>query len=63
MYFMCKGVDLDFLFRRIVHAGVFLRGGQGPTVACQYEDDNHCVNHSAFEFGKRVAGTGSALVD
>ena len=61
MNFMCKSVDLDFLFRRIVHAGVFLQGGQGHIVARQYEDDNHCVNHSAF--GKKVAETGSVLVD
>ena len=58
---MGKGVDLDFLFKRIVRARVLLRGGQGHTVACQYEGDNHCVNHSVSEVVKRVAGTGSAL--
>ena len=61
MNFMCKSVDLDFLFRKVVHAGVFLQGGQGHAVARQHKDDNYYVKHSVF--GEKVAGTESVFVD
>ena len=59
--FVCKSVDFDFLFRKVVHAGVFLQGGQGHAVARQHKSYNYCVKHSAV--GEKVAETGSDFVD